>query len=124
MLKPGALSTVSSFMPAVWLGANAVPDAGYGGDAPGVAEAVPGQRDVASVAVDLSPERIQAQPGDLSHGWPAVAAAAVECSETEHQFLQLERLGQVVVGAESESGGLVVKPIGGGEHQDRHATPG
>src|SRR6266404_75741 len=33
-------------------------------------ELLPGQRDVAAVAVDLSAERIQPQACDLSHGWP------------------------------------------------------
>ena len=28
----------------------------------------------------------------------------------------------VVVGAELEPGGLVAEPVGGGEHEDRHAT--
>jgi hypothetical protein len=43
---------------------------------------------------------------------------------TEHELLELEGLGEVVVGAESEAGGLVVEPVGGGEHQDRHAAAG
>jgi hypothetical protein len=38
--------------------------------------------------------------------------------------LELERLGQVVVGAEPEPGGLVVEPVGSGQHQDRHAAAG
>ena len=53
-----------------------------------------------------------------------MGAPAVECSEPEHELLQLERLGEVVVGAELEPGGLVVKPVGGGKHQDRHAATG
>ncbi len=32
------------------------------------------------------------------------------------------RLGEVVVGAEPEPGGLVVEPVRGGEHQDRHSA--
>ena len=79
-------------------------------------------RDVAAVAVDLAAERIQSQTGDLAHGWPAVRAPAVECSEPEHELLQFERLGEVVVGAELEPGGLVVEPVGRGEHEDRHAA--
>ena len=74
--------------------------------------------------MDLAAERIQPQTGDLSHGWPVVGAAAVERSETEHELLELERLGEVVVGAEPEPGGLVVEPVGGGEHEDRHAAAG
>jgi hypothetical protein len=32
-------------------------------------------------------------------------------------------LGDAVVGTELEPEGLVVKPVGRGEHEDRHATP-
>src|SRR5919197_5964158 len=35
-------------------------------------ELLPGERDVAVVAVDLAAERIQTQTCDLPHGWPAV----------------------------------------------------
>src|ERR1700739_4778142 len=73
-------------------------------------ELLAGERDVAAVAVDLAAERIQAQTRDLSHGWPAVAAATVQRSETEHELLERERLREVVVGAELEPGGLVVEP--------------
>jgi hypothetical protein len=38
--------------------------------------------------------------------------------------LEFERLREVVVGAELEPGGLVVEPVGGGEHEDRHAAAG
>ena len=38
--------------------------------------------------------------------------------------MQLERLGEVVVGTEPEPGRLVVKPVRSGKHQDRHAAPG
>ena len=151
-------------------GVDAVPDAGDGGDDPGLAEPfaqcrdgdahgvgervcvlvprsrqelfgaddtafgsdedfehrelLPGQRDVAAVAVDLAAERIQPQACDLSHGWPVVGAPAVERSETEHELSELERLREVVVGAELEPGGLVVETVGSGEHQDRHAAAG
>jgi len=53
-----------------------------------------------------------------------VRAPAVERSDTEHQLSQLERLGEVVVGADPEAGGLVVEPVGRGEHEDRHAAAG
>ena len=53
-----------------------------------------------------------------------MGAPAVERSETEHELSELERLGEVVVGAELEPGGLVVEPVGGGEHEDRHAAAG
>ena len=49
---------------------------------------------------------------------------AVECSEPEHEFLELEGLREVVVGAEPEPGGLVVQTVGSGEHEDRHAAAG
>src|SRR3954449_13318650 len=143
MLKPGALSTLASLSPGVWLRVDAVADACHGGDDPGFAEAfaqcrdgdahgvgervcvlvpcsrqelfgaddtafggdedfehcelLPGQRDVAAVAVDLSAERIQPQACDLSHGRPRVDAPAVERSETEHELSELERLREVIV---------------------------
>ena len=53
-----------------------------------------------------------------------MGAPAVERSETEHELLELERLREVVVGAELEPGGLVVETVGGGEHEDRHAAAG
>src|SRR3954447_23457002 len=44
-------------------------DAAFGGDENlEHCELLPGQRDVAAVAVDLAPERIQTQTCDLSHG--------------------------------------------------------
>src|SRR6476646_2992005 len=41
-------------------------------------ELLPGQRDVAAVAVDLAAKRIQPQTRDLSHGWPGVGEPPVE----------------------------------------------
>src|SRR5439155_13520203 len=87
-------------------------------------ELLPGQRGVAAVAVDLAAERIQPQTCDLSHGWPVVGAPAVECAEPEHELLEIERLRQVVVGAYAEPGGLVVKPVGSRQHEDRHPATG
>src|SRR6202023_2688028 len=83
-----------------------------------------GERDVAAVAVDLAAERVQTQTCDLAHGWPVVGAPAVECSDPEHELSEFERLGEVVVGAESETGGFVVDPVGSGEDEDRHAAAG
>src|SRR5262249_46982872 len=85
-------------------------------------ELLAGERDVAAVAVDLAAERIQTQARDLSYGWPVMSAPAIERSEPEHELAELERLGEVVVGAEFEPGGLVVEPVGGCEHEDRHAA--
>ena len=82
------------------------------------------ERDVAAVAVDLAAERIQTQTCDLPHGRPVVGTPAVECSEPEHELSELERLREVVVGAELEPGGLVVETVGRGEHEDRHAAAG
>ena len=46
-------------------------DTAFGGDEDlEHGELLPGQRDVAAVAVDLAAERIQPQACDLSHGWP------------------------------------------------------
>ena len=42
----------------------------------------------------------------------------------EDELPQLERLGEVVVGAEPEPRCLVVEPVRGGEHQDRRAAAG
>ena len=100
-------------------------DTAFGGDEDlEHGELLPGQRDVAAVAVDLAAERIQPQACDLPHGRPVVGAPAVERPEPEHELAQLERLREVVVGAELEPGGLVVEPVGGGEHEDRHAAAG
>ena len=100
-------------------------DAAFGGDEDFEhCELFPGERDVAAVAVDLSAEWIQTETCDLAYGWSVVGAPAVECSETEHELSELERLGEVVVSAELEPGGLVVEAIGGGEHEDRHAAAG
>ena len=100
-------------------------DTAFGGDEDFEhCELFPGQRDVAVVAVDLSAERIQSQARDLSHRWPVVGAPAVERSQTEHELSELEWLGEVVVGAELEPGGLVVETVGSREHEDRHASAG
>jgi hypothetical protein len=48
----------------------------------------------------------------------------VERPQTEHELSQLERLREVVVGAELETAHLVVETVGGGEHEDRHAAAG
>ncbi|OIK00880.1 hypothetical protein BIV25_07100 [Streptomyces sp. MUSC 14] len=87
-------------------------------------ELLPGQCDVAPVPVDLSAERVEAQPPDLPHGRPVVGAPAVERSEPEREFLELEGLREVVVGAEPELRRLVVEAVGSGEHQDRHTAAG
>ena len=100
-------------------------DTAFGGDEDlEHGELLAGQRDVAAVAVDLAAERIDAQARDLAHGRPVVGAPAVQRPEPEHELLELEGLGEVVVGAELEPGGLVVEPVGGGEHEDRHAAAG
>ena len=68
-----------------------------------------------------------ASGGDIervAHGVYLVGAPAVERSQSEHRLSQLERLGEVVVGAELEPDDLVVEPVGGGEHEDRHAAAG
>ena len=53
-----------------------------------------------------------------------VRPPAVESSEAEYELAELEGLGEVVVGTELEPGGLVVEPVGRGEHQDRRAAAG
>ena len=50
------------------------------------------------------------------------APTAVERAQPQHELAQLERLGQVVVGADLEPGRLVVETIGGREHEDRDAA--
>ncbi len=49
-----------------------------------------------------------------------MAAPAVERPQPQDEFAQLERLGEVVVGAELEPGDLVVEPLGRGQHEDGH----
>src|ERR1700722_3984530 len=77
------------------------------------------EHDIATVPVHLASEWIESQTSDLSHRWPVVGSPAVEGSEAKHQFSELEGLREVVVGAKLEPGGLVVKSVGRGEHQDR-----
>jgi glycopeptide antibiotics resistance protein len=79
-----------------------------------------GERNVAAIPIDLAPERVHAQTCDFPHGRPAPSAPAVQRPKTEHQFAQVERLREVVVGTELEPGGLVIEAVGRGEHQDRH----
>ena len=101
-------------------------DTAFGGDEDlEHGELLAGERDVAAVAVDLAAERIQTQTCDLSHGRPVVGAPAVECSETEHELLEFERLGEVVVGAQREPGRLVVELVGSrGRIEDRQSPAG
>ena len=53
--------------------------------------------------------------------WARLRLRALSLSTSSSQ---IERLGEVVVGSELEPGGLVVEPVGGGEHEDRHAAAG
>ena len=53
-----------------------------------------------------------------------MCAPAVKRPETEHELPEFERLGEVVVGAQLEAGCLVIEPVGGSEHEDRHAAAG
>jgi hypothetical protein len=53
-----------------------------------------------------------------------VRASAGERPEPHDELSKLERLGEVVVGAELEPGGLVVDPVGSGEHEDRDTAAG
>src|SRR4051794_19403966 len=48
-------------------------------------ELLPGQRDVAVVAEDLTAERIESQTRELSDGRPVVSAPAVERPQAEHE---------------------------------------
>ena len=50
------------------------------------------------------------------------AAAAGERSDARDEFAEVERLGEVVVGTESQSFNSVLDGVGGGQHQ--HATLG
>src|SRR5690349_10863740 len=51
-------------------------------------------------------------------------APTVERSEAEHELSELERLREVVVGPELESGRLVVETVGSREHEDRQVAAG
>jgi len=53
-----------------------------------------------------------------------LCAPAVERPQPEHELLQHEGFGEVVVGPQLEPRGLVVDPVGRGQHQDRHTAPG
>lgn len=53
-----------------------------------------------------------------------MGAPPVERPQPQREFTEREWLGEIVVGAELEAGGLVIEPVGGGEHQYRHAGTG
>ena len=100
-------------------------DTAFGGDEDlEHGELLPGERDVASVAEDLPAEGVQPEARDLADRGSGVRASAVERPQPHDELSKLERFGEVVVGAELEPGGLVVDPVGRGEHEDRDAAPG
>ena len=52
-----------------------------------------------------------------------LAAAAVERAQPGQQLAEVERLGQIVVGAGVEPGDARLDVVHRGEHQDRHGRP-
>ncbi len=78
--------------------------------------------DEAAVAIDLAPKGIQPHPRVLDHRRSRGGTAPAERAQPGHQLGKLERLGEVVVGAELEPRHLVVEATGRGEHQ--HAAAG
>ncbi len=65
-------------------------------------------------------DRIEHQVGDLEHFRPHLATfAADQRAQAGFQLLDRERLGQVVIGAETEAGELVVQRVACREHQHR-----
>src|SRR5689334_22493779 len=63
---------------------------------------------------------IEGQVTHLEH-WRALAGPAPnERAEPRPQLLQIEWLGEVVVGARVEAAGAVGNGVAGGEHEDRH----
>ncbi|MNW61179.1 hypothetical protein D3C74_392180 [compost metagenome] len=71
---------------------------------------------------DLTTERVQADSASLEHRRPGREAAPVEGAEPGDELGELERLGQIVVGAEAEPVHTVVEGARCCEHQ--HRGPG
>ena len=66
-------------------------------------ELLPGQRDATGRPGRPRGETDRAAALDLPHRRSVVRAPSVECSEPQHELLQVERLGEVVVGTELET---------------------
>ena len=64
--------------------------------------------------------RIEHEVGDLQHFRTDLAAfAADQRAQARFQFLDRERLGQVVVGAGAQAGEFLVERVARGQHQHR-----
>lgn len=64
--------------------------------------------------------RVKHQVGDLEHFRAHLATLATDQgTQARFQFLDRERLGQVIVGAKAQAGELVVQRVAGRQHQHR-----
>jgi hypothetical protein len=80
--------------------------------------------DVAAVAGDGAAERVEFYPGRAQDARPGVGLAAGQGADPQHEFGDVEGLGQVVVGAQGQAGDPVAGGAGGGEHEDHDRVAG
>lgn len=83
-----------------------------------------GEVDGSSVAGDSAGERVEFDAGGVERprlgrwrGW-AAGFAARERADAQDEFGEVERLGELIIGAEREPGQAIVGGAGGGQHQD------
>ena len=81
-----------------------------------------GEPNEPSVPIDLATERVKPDAARLQDGGLRRPAPAVQRSKPRDELGELERLGEVVVGAQLEPRDLLAQPAGRGEHQDRRGA--
>ena len=75
------------------------------------------------VAGDGAAQRVELDPGGAQDAGPGGGLAAGQGADAQHEFGEVEGLGQVVVGAEAEAGDPVGGGAGGGEHEHHDRLP-
>ena len=81
-----------------------------------------GEPNEPSVPIDLATEWVKPDAARLQDGGLRRPAPAVQRSKPRDELGELERLGEVVVGAQLEPRDLLAQPAGRGEHQDRRGA--
>ncbi len=83
-----------------------------------------GQRQRIAIEREAARVRVELQRATPQARRCMAGAAADQRVQAQHQFLDLERLGQVIVGARVEAGEFVVPAATRGQHQHRQRLPG
>src|SRR6478735_7540048 len=78
-----------------------------------------GEVDLARIARDLMRVRVQGEIADAQRGHAARRAAPQQGAHARQQLLALERLDEIVVGADVKTLHARLQRVAGGEHQDR-----